>query len=428
MNKKIEKEIKKEEVEEEETEETEEKEETEETEETSEKAIEKNFKKLLDANTEGVKKAVKEELSIEVKKIIAEEVERKQKKAGIYNEAVQKEELRKEKNDLLKKFCQAILMNDVAVLKEMSTDSSGTPYAGYTVDSELSAEIRYLTTEYGVARREMQTIQLSKNSYKANELVTDLATYWVDEGGSIKSTQIVLGQDTLELKKLATVVSMTSELLEDEEVDLFSVVAQRVAEGFAQKEDEAFFKGDGTSTYGSFTGLLVSTSTNEVTMAATTFASIDADDLIDMQDSTPSAANQNGKYYMHRTILTYIRKLKDSDNNYIYQQPSGQLPGLIWNKPYVLVEAMPSKTDTADDTSFVLYGDLKKGCLFGYKGGIKAKRFDAGVVRNVADSGDINLITTDREAMRFIERVGYVQVITTINIPVTRLTTASASA
>jgi len=271
-------------------------------------------------------------------------------------------------------------------------------------------------------------MQLSKNSYKANELVTDVSTYWVDEGGSIKSSQVVLGQNTLELNKLATVVALTAELIEDEEIDLFSFIAGRVAEGFAKKEDDAFFKGDGTSTYGSFTGLLESSYVNEVSISGTTFASVDADDLLDMQDSTPSAASKNAKYYLHRTILTYIRKLKDTEENYIYQRPSGELPGLIWNKPYVLVESMPSKTDTAAETSFVLYGDLKKGCIFGYKGSVRAKRFDAGVVRNVADGGDINLITSDREAIRFVERVGYFQVIQSLSLPITKLTTAAASA
>lgn len=391
--------------------------------------VEKNFKKLLDSHSEGVKASLKAELSTEISKLINEEVERKQGKAGIYNQKVQKEEAMGVKNEKLKRFFVAVLSGDFASIKaESTTDASGTPYNGYVVDSELSAEIRHLTTEYGVARREMTTMQLSKNSYKANELVTDVSTYWVDEGGSIKSSQVVLGQNTLELNKLATVVALTAELIEDEEIDLFSFIAGRVAEGFAKKEDDAFFKGDGTSTYGSFTGLLESSYVNEVSISGTTFASVDADDLLDMQDSTPSAASKNAKYYLHRTILTYIRKLKDTEENYIYQRPSGELPGLIWNKPYVLVESMPSKTDTAAETSFVLYGDLKKGCIFGYKGSVRAKRFDAGVIRNVADGGDINLITSDREAIRFVERVGYFQVIQSLSLPITKLTTAAASA
>jgi len=280
-------------------------------------------------------------------------------------------------------------------------------------------------TEYGVARRESLSLQLSKNSYKANNLTTDLSVYWVDEAAVIKSSEVVLGQEELTLKKLGVIATLTSELLEDEEIDLFSFIASRVAEGFAEAEDLAFFVGDGTSTYGSFTGLLNNTDINEVTMTGTTFASVDADDFIDMVDATPVGALANAKFYLQRTIMSYVRKLKDDNEQYIYQAPSVSGPATLWGYSVVLVEAMPSKTDTAADTSFVLFGDLKKATIFGYKGGIRAKRFDAGTIRNVANEADVNLITTDREAIRWTERFGFIVIIPTA---VTKLTTASSSA
>ena len=389
--------------------------------EITESEITKQLKLLLG----GVKDEAIAAVQDQVKKWLTEQKDLMSKRAGVYAPEVQAKGDRVRLNKWTKDFCKALYANDVDKLKELSTDDSASPYGGYAVDSELSAEIRHLITEYGVARREMLALQLSKNSYKANDLATDVSVYWVDEAGSISSTQVVLGQETLELKKGAAIVTLTSELIEDEEIDLAAFIAGRVAEGLAKQEDEAFFKGDGTSTYGSFTGLLEDSNVNEVTMAGSTFASIDADDLIDMVDATPQGALANAKFYMHRTIMSYIRKLKDSDNQYIYQRPSESGPATIWGYPVVMVEAMPSKTDTAAATSFVLFGDLKKACIFGFKGAIKAKMFDAGTVRNVADSADINLITTDREAIRWTHRRGYIIIIPTA---VTKLTTASASA
>ena len=153
MKKEIEKkeEVKEEDVKEEEVEEDE----------VVEGEVEKNFKKLLDSHSEGVKASLKAELSTEISKLINEEVERKQGKAGIYNQKIQKEEAMGVKNEKLKRFFVAVLSGDFASIKaESTTDASGTPYNGYVVDSELSAEIRHLTTEYGVARREMTTMQL----------------------------------------------------------------------------------------------------------------------------------------------------------------------------------------------------------------------------------------------------------------------------
>jgi len=117
----------------------------------------------------------------------------------------------------------------------------------------------------------------------------------------------VLGQNTLELKKLAVIVSMTNELLEDEEIDLFDFVARRVAQAFSREEDEEFFTGDGTV----FTGILeLSSTVNIVTMSGSTFASITADDFLDMVDATPEGALANGKFYMNRTVMSLVRTFK----------------------------------------------------------------------------------------------------------------------
>lgn len=391
-----------------------------EDEDEDDEAVEKGIKALFDRHADRIEKSLKGE----IKSYLDEQRTLMEQKAGVYHPSLVGK--RKELSSRLRDITKALLSGDDTKLKEMTSDATGSPFAGYTVDSELSAEIRHLILEYGVARREMTAIPLSKGSYKANNLATDVTVYWVDEGAVVSSTQAVLGQEELTLKKLGAIVTLTSELLEDTEIDFISFLASRVAEGFARAEDLAFFQGDGTSTYGSFTGLLIATDVNEVTLAGTTFASMDADDLLDMVDATPAGALANAKFYYHRTIKSIIRKLKDTAGAYIYQAPSQSGPATVWGYPEVLVEAMPGITDTAADTSFVLFGDLRKACILGFKSsGLVASRFNAGTVRNVANNADINLITTDREAVRWTERTGYVRIIPTA---VTKLTTAAVSA
>jgi HK97 family phage major capsid protein len=394
------------------------------------KEAEQAVKSLLDSAVKGIKESFADEvkgIKDEVKEFVKQTDEARAKKVGVYAPEVQ--EQRKGLNDRLRALIKSLVNkgDDYAqYVKEMTTDGANTPYAGYTVDSELSAEIRHLTTQHGVARREMTTLPLVKHSYKSNTLTTDVVVAWVDEVGAIASTQVVLGQGELELKKLAAIVCFTNELLEDTEIDFVNFIGSRVAEAIAKAEDDAFFKGDGTSTYGSFTGLLANASVNEVVMAATTFASIDYDDLVDLQDATPAGALPNAKYYMNRTIRSFIRKLKDNNGQYIYSPANSSGPSTLDGYPLVLVESMPAKTATAADTSFVLFGDLRKACIMGYKSsGLRAEMFDAGIIRNAAADADINLITSDRKAIRFVERTGYVCILPTA---VTKLTTAAASA
>lgn len=366
--------------------------------------VEKMLKDLMGKN----KEEISSELKSEIKGFMKEQKELMEKKAGAYAPEVANE--RKMANEKMKSVCLALISKDDSLMKEMTTDASGSPYAGYTVDSELSAEIRHLITQYGVARREMSNVPLTKGEYKANTLVTDVSTFWVDEGGAISSTQVVLGQESLKLKKLGAIVSLTRELIEDGEIDLFGFIAGRLAEGFAKAEDNAFFKGSGSedSANGGFTGVLNNANVNVVTMASDSILNLTAEDILAMIDKTPSDALGNAKLYIHRTVNSLLRKLRTTDGIYVWQAPTVAGPGTAWGYPIVNPEAFPSTTDDAEDTPFALFGDLRKACLLGFKGGISADMFDAGTIRNVADNADINLITTDRKAMRWVERVGYI--------------------
>ena len=377
--------------------------------------LEKGIKNLVSQATKAAAKEAADSMKAEMKEWLESQEEAKEKKVGIYHPEVQAN--RKKLNTYIRDLHGALLSNDYARVKELTTDDTGSPYGGHVVDSELSAEIRHLATEYGVARREMATLQLSKNSYRANELVTDVTVFWVDEGAAIKSTQVVLDQETLELKKLAAIVTLTRELLQDQEIDLFAFIGTRVAEKFAQAEDEMAFIGDGTPAYGSFTGIFNAASASTLpdngsgSTDGTSFLHMTADDLFDLIASSHQSVRRTGKFYGSFSIMGIVRKLKDQDGNYIYQAPSQGGPATIWGRPFVEVEVLPGTGDDADDTPFIGYGDLKKSSIFGYRGGMAMDRFNAGVVRNVADDGDINLITTDREAIRWIERVGVLHII-----------------
>ena len=386
--------------------------------------VEKMLKSLIKNSTATTKSEILSELKSEIKEWMDGQKELMEKKAGIYAKEVKDE--RKMANAKFKATCLALVSKDESKMKEMSTDATGTPYAGYTVDSELSAEIRHLITQYGVARREMSTIQLTKNEYKANSLVTEPTLFWVDEGAVIGSTQVVLGQESLKLKKLGAIVALTSELIDDAEVDLFAFVAGRLAEGFAKAEDLAFFTGagDNDTTNGKFTGLLNNEDINEYVMDASSIESITVEDLNSVVDETPSGALSGAKWYLHRSMKSILRTLKDGEERYIYQPLSPSGFENILGYPVVEVEVFPTRTDDDEETPFMLFGDLKKACILGYKGGIEADMFEAGSIKNVAGNADINLITTDRKAIRWIERVGY---ITILPNAVTRLLTGSIS-
>jgi len=372
---------------------------------TSQK-LEESLSKKLDSSISEMKSEV--ETWVKAQKELA--------KAGAGSQEDKIKEKHARYNTYLKGFTNAILSGDDAMAKEMTTDSTGSPFAGYAVDSELSVEIRHLTSVYGVARREFFSTPLSKNSYEANALATDVTVAWVAEAAVIPSTQIVLSQQELKLKKLAAIVTLTRELIEDEEVDLFSFIATRVAEGFAQAEDRAFFMGTGgaDTANGGFTGITQNASVPVVRLTGA-LSTITVEKVYEMQDVLPEGAHANAKYYGNRTVKSLVRLLKDGASQYIYNDPINNSGfATLAGKPFVSVEVMTRAADVAaTDGVALLLGDLRKSSILGYKNGLVADRFNAGTVRNVAADADINLITTDREAVRFVSRVGAITILPT---------------
>lgn len=349
----------------------------------------------------------KAEMDASIKAFMDEQKELAKAKAGTHADGVK--ERRAKHSEYLRNLTKAVIANDLAKVKELTT---GAGVGGDIVDSELSAEIRHLMTEYGVARREFFVTPLSKNSYEANALTTDVAISWVAEGSVIPTVSVVTAQTELKLKKLGAIAVMSNELLEDQEIDLFSFIAGRVAEGFAKAEDKAFFigAGSGDTTNGEFTGLLNVAGVTTVEVA--TVSAITLEDVYAMIDALPEGAQANAKFYGHRTIKSVLRLLKDGDGRYIFNDPINQADmSTLAGKPFVTVEVMPTASAVGAEDSFLILGDLRKATILGYKDGIAVEQFTGGVVRNVAGNADVNLITTDRQAIRWVSRAGYIAIL-----------------
>jgi HK97 family phage major capsid protein len=292
--------------------------------------------------------------------------------------------------------------------KSLDTTETGGK-AGYLVPDELKAEIlRIAEKQYGLARREMLYLPFSGpgNSRTVPTLASTISVTWTGEKVAKSSSQPVFGIVTQTLKKLAVIIPMSEEILEDSLINLTTLLGELVAEAISKEEDLQFFVGTGSP----WTGILKNTSVNIVTMGTgdTSFLNVDADDLLDMQDATPTGAFAGAKYYMHRSIFNVLRKLKDDDGNPIFQRATESTPGLLWEKPYELSDAFPAKGDTAEDTAFILFGNLKQGAIFGDKQQIRVKMLDQATITDTDGETTVNLAEQDMVALRFVERVGYV--------------------
>lgn len=309
----------------------------------------------------------------------------------------------------LRQYFAALFNRDHSWMKAAGYLDTGTSAtAGYLIPEVFQAEVlRIAEKQYGLARRDMRYLPFSGpgNSRKIPALSGSVSVTWTDEAAAKTSTKPTFSLVTQTLKKLAAIAPMTDEILEDSAINLQSLLSELFAEAIAKEEDIQFFRGTGSP----WTGIVNNGSVNVVRLSTTAFSSLTADELLDMIDAVPSGARQGAKFYLHPTILSMLRKLKDvTSGQYIYQGPSQGLPGTIWDYPYEITDAMPDKTTTAANKPLVMFGNLKQAAIFGDKQQLRVKMLDQAVIRNAGNDADLNLATQDMTALRIVERVGYV--------------------
>jgi HK97 family phage major capsid protein len=330
-------------------------------------------------------------------------------RAKAADEPVKKDE---KADDTTRKFIKALISGDRAAAKALTTttpagESPDDSAAGLLIPTELMTEVLRLKEEYGVARREMRYLPFSGpgNSRTLPALGTSVSVNWTGEGARKKSSQPKFSLVTQTLKKLTGMCPLTEEILEDVAINLTSLVGELFAEAITAEEDSQFFTGDGTV----WTGILNNTSVTKKQQASGGVTNLDADDLLDLKNAVPASVRKNGKFYLSSSVLAIVQKLKGTDGHYIWKEsPSDSQPGTIWGRPYELVDSMPEATEVVSGDQYVIYGDLKKGAIYGDKGAIRVKLLDQATITDTDDETNLNLAEQDMIAMRITQRVGYV--------------------
>lgn len=355
---------------------------------------------------------LKQLIDLQVKEVIGEQKRELEQKAEKHaREAREKgydpnaNEARENQAEM-RDFLKGLISNDSSYLKSYKEKSQSTTDAdgGYLVPEILTQEIaRIPENQYGLARQAMRVWTFSGpgNEREIPVLDSNVSASWISEKGKKPGTKFTLTRPTLSLKKLAAIVPMTEEIVEDSAVPLESFTAEIMNEQFAKKEDEEFFStGDGE-----FTGILDDGNVSVATSVAP--ASLDADHLADLQFSVSTSIRSEGTYYLSPTVFNHVRQLKDNDGQYIVQLPTESRPGTIWERPYVLSDAFPAYDSVGTGDNYVIFGSLRRAAAYGEKQGIRTKMLDQATIED-SSSSTIHLAMEDLVAIRFMKRVGYV--------------------
>lgn len=369
------------------------------TEETTEEVDETAVKALI---TEAITKKVDE---IEVNEKISAAATEVAKTLGEQRKAASVIKTTSEQDQAnVKSFFRAVLSNDYAALKALSTGTNAA--GGYTVPSDLSLEIiRNASLEYGAARRLFSNRVFSGagNTIDILKEGDGITAYWTGEGVAKSSSQPSFDLVTLALKKLATIVPFTDEMLEDTGFDLIGYVKELAGRGFAKEEDLAFLMGTGSP----YTGLMNDTNVNIVRVAGTDPKAITVDKLQALIDATPSTFLPGSKFAMNRLARSVIRLLKDTTNNLIFSPATAGNPSTVLGYEVEEIDVMPDLTVTGNDKPILAFGNFKTAGVVATKGALQVKQLTEATITDTDGETNLNLAQQDMTALRFVERVGF---------------------
>ena len=290
-----------------------------------------------------------------------------------------------------------------------TTSTGDTPKAGYLLPKPFLAEMFVIVEEYGVARQYFRTIPMSSKDLDLKNVSTKVVAAWTDEGSNITADDLVFAEGQLTVKKLAGLTSWTSELEEDMAISLLPIVQELFAESISQKEDQAGLLGDGTSAFGSFTGLANLAGANsvngEVGEDDATF--LDEATLRAAKNSLSKARKRGAIWFMHESVLEEIAQFENSAGYRIYQEMiNSATPSQLLGFPVVTSEVMPAYTAVAAETPFIILGNPSRA-LMGQRRGVTADVSQEAVIQD--SNGDIvyNAYQADGALLRITERVGF---------------------
>ena len=277
--------------------------------------------------------------------------------------------------------------------QSVGTDSAG----GYLVPEGFQAELEKALQAFGGVRRICRVVRTESGNDLPWPTVSDLsAGVLLAENAAVSEGAITFGSKTFGAYKYSSnSVLVSQELMTDSFTDLAGEVGSMLGERLGRAESAASTTGTGSSqpegaTVGSSAGI-----------TAAGAAAITADELFELVHAVDPAYRDSSScgFMMKDSTLLLLRKLKDSNNQYLWQEGmSVGEPDRLLGYPVIINQDMPAATTGLVS---VVFGDWSKMIIRDvanvrvirlderYRdndqtGFIAFHRFDSGVIQSAA--------------------------------------------
>lgn len=271
---------------------------------------------------------------------------------------------------------------DLQSLEAKALSASSDPDGGYLVPEQIENEVGKRLANISPIRAIADVREVSASVFKKPFSVNGPQVGWVGETAARPQTNASnLSELAFPTMELYAMPAATPGLLDDAAINIEEWIASEVEAAFAEQEGAAFVNGDGINKPKGFMAEASIAQDNwewgqlgEINTGADgAFAASGASDaLIDLVYSLKAGYRQNAQFVMNRRTQAAIRKLKDSDGNYLWQPPAALgTKASLMNFAITEAEDMP---DIATGANAIAFGDFKRGYLVVDRSGLRILR------------------------------------------------------
>lgn len=273
-------------------------------------------------------------------------------------------------------------LSDLAVKAAATSDKDGD--GGYTVPEQMESAIGRVLATVSTVRSISNVMTISSSSYKKLMGMGGATSGWVGE----KETRTETDTPTLqELRFTAMELyanpAATQGLLDDSAVDIAAWLADEVSQTFADAEGAAFVSGSGVNQP---RGILSYTNVanasyawgslgyfaSGVAAALTDGSNNGIDALTNVIYGIKQGYRNNARWLMNRTTAGTVRKIKDSNGQYLWQPPvQAGAPSSLLGYPVSDDDNMP---DIGANAYPIAFGDFNRGYLIVDRQGVRVLR------------------------------------------------------
>ena len=193
---------------------------------------------------------------------------------------------------------------------------------GFTAPEEMSDRLITKLFETSVVRQFATVDQIGKNERIYSVDKDEAGAEWLSELTDVTNAdQPDFAEIVLQAHKIATQPSISTELLEDSNINISAWLGDKVADKFARTENAAFVNGDGVGKPRGFMTYVNGTAFDEVEQIDTGATTVINElDLIELMGALKSGYLVGASFGMSRQTNKAVRKLQDNNGQFIFGQ------------------------------------------------------------------------------------------------------------